>query len=181
MRDRRMNLRTWIVVIIACAIGFAWVRAQGSLGYAWIVASNSVIAWGLCTLTAFAVGRMFGPSIRGRRARTAVSVILAAVVAATIYVAWAYYRARFFVYFTFDKGLPYPDPWIIALYRWFDVRNPVTPGSLKMHGEFPRVAWALGTLILILAAVAGLLLGLLWNQPGVPQGSGRGRSDREAT
>ena len=44
--------------------------------------------------------------------------------------------------------------------------NHVTPGTLKMHGEYyTRVAWAVGTLILILAAVTGLLLGLLWNQP----------------
>ncbi len=32
MRNRRMNLRTWIAVIIVWSVLLAWVRAQGSLG-----------------------------------------------------------------------------------------------------------------------------------------------------
>jgi hypothetical protein len=174
-----MNLRMWIAVILAWGVLLAWVKVEDALGYPGLPAPPSPIAWGLCSFTAFAVAWSFGPSLRGRGARTAVSVVLAAVLAVTIYVAWAHYRVRYFSYYTFDKDFPYPDPWIGALYRWFDVRNPVPPGSLKVHGEFPRVTWLLGTLISILAAVAGLLLGLLWDQPGATEGIKRECSDRE--
>ena len=107
-------------------------------------------------------------------------VLLAIVLAATLYLIWAHHRTWYFAN-GLDHGIPYPDPWIIRLERWFDARHPVTPGSLKMHGEFYRVAFILGLLILIFAGATGFLLGLLWNRPGAAEASRRGRSDREAT
>ena len=82
-----------------------------------------------------------------------------------LYLAWAYRRCWYFAY-GLDHGLPYPDSGIIALERWFDARRPASPGSLKLHGEFHTVAVVLGTMVLILAGVAGGLSGVLSNRRG---------------
>jgi hypothetical protein len=176
-----MRLRTWIVVIIVWGVLLGWVRAMGSPGYAWVVASHSPLARGLCALTAFAVSRKFGPIIRRRGARIAVSGVLAVVLAATAYLVWSHDCAVNYIDLSPDKGFPYPDRWIIALNWWFHVRNPARPGWIKLHGEFPRVAWLLGTVILLLAAAAGLLLGLIGNGRGATEGIKREPSDRGAT
>ncbi len=49
---------------------------------------------------------------------------------------------------------------------------PVPPGTFQLHGEYYTVAWALGMLILVFAAVEGFLLGLLRNRPGRQRVSG---------
>ncbi len=169
-----------MTAIIAWGILLAWVRSQGSLGYALQVAASSVIGWGFSFFTAFAVVWKFGPSLRGIGGRRAASVLLAIMSAATLYLIWAHRRTLDFI-MGLDHGVPYPDPWIRRLERWFDARHPVTPGSLKMHGEFYRVAFVLGMLILIFAGATGFLLGLLWNRPGAAGEGRRGRSDRQAT
>jgi hypothetical protein len=186
MRDRRFNLRTVMAVIIVWGVLLAWVQAQGSLGYASLMVSHRVeylvIAWGFCFLAAFAFARKFGPSIRGRAGRITVLGLLAMVLGAMVYLAWAYCRAKFLFVSDLDRGAPYPDPWINALERWFDARHPARPGTFKLHREYYIVAWALAMLILIFAAMAGLLSGLLReDRPGAAEESRRGRSDREAT
>jgi len=34
---------------------------------------------------------------------------------------------------------PYPDTWIRELNDWYDKRYPAPPGTIKLHGELPRV------------------------------------------
>lgn len=165
MRRRRLTLRTWMVLVVAWGVFLGWVRYQGSWTYAPTMAANSYIAWAVSFAAAFAMAGTFGPSIRSRGARTLVSVLLALALAATLYLAWAYRRCWYFAS-SLDHGLPYPDPAINAMERWFDARRPVSPGNLKLHGEYLTVASVLGTMVLILASVAGGLSGLLSNRGG---------------
>jgi hypothetical protein len=154
-----------MVVVVAWGVFLGWVRLQGSWSYALVVASNSYIAWVLSFAAAFALAGALGPSIRSLSARTLVCVLLALALAAMLYLAWAHRRCWYFV-FGLDHGFPYPDPAINALERWFDARRPVSPGNLKLHGEYLTVASVLGTMVLILAGVAGGLSGLLSNRGG---------------
>jgi hypothetical protein len=128
-----------------------------------IVASHSVVAWGLCLVTPIVVARVFGPSVRGRRWRFAALGLLAIVLTVSLYLAWGQYRAMhvFESRLELDRGFPYPDRAINALERWFNVRRPVGPGMLKMHGEYPTVGFILGMLALGFTSLSGFLLGLL--------------------
>jgi hypothetical protein len=164
MFDRRLTLRLSMAMILAWGILLAWICSQGSVGYALVVVSHSIIAWGFCFVSAFVVPRIFGPIVRGRGGRALVSSCLTIAVLASLYVAWGYHRAIYDSLGGLNQGLPYPDPAINALLRWFDARNPVHPGSLKVHGEFPRVTFVLGMLVLIGASLSGFLLGILCNQ-----------------
>jgi hypothetical protein len=162
MREHQFTLRTSMVVIAALGLVLAWVRSQGSFGYAMIVASHSVVAWGLCLVTAIVIARVFGPTVRGRRGRLAVLGLLAIVLPASLYLAWGQYRTMhvFESRLELDRGFPYPDRAINGLARWFDARNPVTPGMIKLHGEYPAVGFILGMLALGFTSLSGLLLGM---------------------
>jgi hypothetical protein len=165
MRDRRLTLRMSMTLILAWGILLAWVRSQRSLGHVLAAVSHSIIAWGLCFVSAFALAWVFGPIMRGRGGRATVSSVLTIAVLVSLYVAWAYHRAMYDFVDGLNQGFPYPDPAIARLLRWFDARNPVRPGSLKVHGEFPRVTFVLGMLVLIGVSFAGFLLGINYKQP----------------
>jgi hypothetical protein len=165
MGNRTFTLRTSMAVIAALCFMLTWVRSQGSLGYALIVVSHSIVAWGFCLAMAIAIARVFGPAVRGRTGRVTVWSLLALITSASIYVAWGHYRTMYLDYFGLDHGFPYPDRAINALERWFDVRRPIAPGSLKLHGEYPLVGFVLGLFVLAFTSLAGLLLGVLLNQP----------------
>src|SRR4051794_29705341 len=124
MSNRRLTLRTSMALITAWGVLLAWVRSQGSLGYALVVASHSTVAWGLCFFTAFAVAWSYGPIVRSRSARVTVSTLLAIAAMASLYLAWGHERAMYEYIRGLDHGLPYPDPAINALERWFDARYP---------------------------------------------------------
>jgi hypothetical protein len=164
MGRRRITLRAWMTAIAAVGLLFAWVRWEGSWSMALITAAHSTIAWGLIFLGAFAFARWLGMAVRPSGVRTPVSVLRALVLVVALYLAWAHRRAVYFIDLQ-DWGFPYPDRAIIRLERWFDARRPVPPGSLKMHGEFPLVAFILGALVLVLSGAAGFLSGLLANRP----------------
>jgi hypothetical protein len=163
VRHRQLTLQISMAIIVACAILFAWVRSQGSVLRAVEVAAYSRISWGLCFLTAFAVARKFGPIVRSSTGRATIWVFLTTVGAAAFYLMWAYSRARFDFVHGLDHDFPYPDRALNALARWFDARHPVPRGSLKMHGEWPRVTVLLGMIVLILAGIAGFLFGVVSN------------------
>jgi hypothetical protein len=167
MDRRRTTLRAWMAVIAAFGLLFAWVRWEGSWGYALVVASHSKIAWVLSFLAAFAFARWLGVAVRSSRVRTLVSVLRAVVLAAALYAAWSHVRANYFIFLQ-DWGFPYPDRAIIRLERWFDARRPVPPGTIKMHGEFPIVTFIFGAMVLVLSGGAGFLSGLLANRPDGP-------------
>src|SRR5262249_47573583 len=142
----------------------AWFRAQGSLGYALVVVSHSIIAWGLALVTALAMARRFGPIIRGTARRAAVSGLLAITLLASLYLAWGHHRAMDEYIHGLDHGFPYPDPAINKLERWFDARHPLPPGGfIKLHGEYPRVGFVLGILVLVFMSASGWLIGVLSN------------------
>jgi hypothetical protein len=156
-----------MAVLVAWGIWLAWVWSPGPLSRVLDHASHSIIAWGLSFLTAFAFARRFGPLVRSPRGRTTVSVLLTIALTATLYLAWAHHRSAYMFpsVAQFDYSFPYPDRGINALERWFDARRPAPPGTLKMHGEYIRVAAILGALAFVCAGVTGCLVGLLSNRP----------------
>jgi hypothetical protein len=164
MRRRQITLGTSMGVVAATALVLAWVRSQGSFGYALVVVSHSVAAWGLCLALAIVVARAFGPAISAHTGRVAILVLLALALTSSLYVAWAHHRCMYNYISFIDQGFPYPDRGINALERWFHARNPVPRGSIKLHGEYPRVGFLLGALVLGLSGLTGLLLGVLSNR-----------------
>jgi hypothetical protein len=166
MRYRKVTLRTSMAVIAASALTLAWVRSYDSLGYALVVVSHSIVAWGLCLALAIVVARAVGPAVRARRGRVAVSGLLALALTASLYLAWAHHRAMYLYGDGLDQGFLYPDRTINALERWFDARRPVPPGMLKLHGEYPLVGFVLGVLALGFSGLTGLLFGVLSNRRG---------------
>ena len=59
-----------------------------------------------------------------------------------IYCAWSLHRASFSILIgdpQWPRPCPYPDQWLAALNDWYDARNPPSPDSLKLHGEWDRV------------------------------------------
>jgi hypothetical protein len=158
----RFSLRTMMTYIIAWAALLYWLRLQRSLSYALVVASHSLIVWGLCLLMSFALSRRFGPTVRGC-GRRVLTLLLVPALVALLYLTWAHHRVAWGYWSDLTHGFPYPDQVINALERWFDARYPVTtPGSFKVHGEYPRVAFVFGLLVIALLAVTGTLLGLLF-------------------
>jgi hypothetical protein len=154
----------WMAIIVAWALLFAWIRSQGSIHYAQVVAANSYIAWALSFLVAFACARKYGPILRGSRGRATVFVLVAPVVAVALNLAWGHRRAYYDFVNGLEEGFPYPDQALNALDLWFEARNPVPPGSLKLHGEWNRVTLVLGTAVLVMAGVCGLLAVVLSNR-----------------
>jgi len=158
-----------MTAVVASALLFAWVGEQGSFAYALIVAVHSLAFWTVVLAGSFSLARAFGPTVRSRAAgRWSWSLAVTSMIG-TAYLAWGMYRTTYQLEWL-GRGFPYPDPAIIALEHWFDARHPIrTPGSLKLHGEFPRVEFAIGLAIVALLAVDGLLLGLL----AIPPDRGR--------
>ncbi len=166
MHSRGANLRTWMTIILVCGLLFAWDHSQRRLGgTALLAASDSHFAWMLCFATGFVIARRFGPIVCESRLRTAVALSSAVFISAGLYLAWAYYRATYFVWLGVEERLPYPDKWLNALELWFDVRHPVRRGSTKWYGEWRRVKFVVGTAIIVIAAVSGLLVGVHSNKP----------------
>jgi hypothetical protein len=163
MYKYKITLWTSATVIAALGLVLVWVRSEGSFGYAMIVASHSVVAWGLCLAAPFAIARVFGPSVRGHRGRVVTLGLLTVVLPVSLYLAWGQYRAMhvFESRLELDRGFPYPDRALNAFERWFNVRRPVGPGMRKMHGEYPTVGFILGMLALVFASLTGFLLGAI--------------------
>jgi hypothetical protein len=166
MHDRRLTLRLLMAIVAAWGLALAWFRAQGSLSYALVVISHSIIAWGLALIAALAMARGFGPIILGAAKRATVSGLLAIILLASLYLAWGHHRAMYEYIHGLDHGFPYPDRAINGLERWFDARHPLPPGGfIKLHGEYPRVGFVLGILVLVFMSASGWLIGVLSNRP----------------
>jgi hypothetical protein len=79
------------------------------------------------------------------------------------YLAWAQCRVSESV-ISDDMGwprpAPYPDRWLVALNDWYDVRYPVKPGYLKIHGELPRVRLTVG--VALVTCLLGTSCAMLW-------------------
>jgi hypothetical protein len=166
MPDRRLTLRSFMAIVAAWGLLLAWVRAQGSFGYALVVASHSIIAWGLSLIASLAMARRFGPVVRGTLVRATVSGLLAFALAALLYLAWAHHRTMYEFVNGLEHQFPYPDPVINRLERWYDARH---PGRFKLHGEYHRVGSVLGILVLVFMSVSGWLIGMLSNRPASPR------------
>ena len=155
-----------MAIIVACGLLFAWIRSQGSVEYALIDAANSYFAWALCFFVTLTCARRFGPIVRHSTVRATLSMLSALIIAAGLYVAWSYWRATYMVFGLIER-FPYPDPALIALDLWFEARHPLPPGStsIKLCGEWDRVRSVLGLACMAVAALGGLLLGVLSNRP----------------
>jgi hypothetical protein len=181
MHYRRLTLRTWMALILAWGLVLTWARAQGSICNAVdsatrivYLAGHVTAALGLGFFVALLFTRPFGLTVHRPGGRATVKVLLVIVLTVVVYLLWALQRWNSFIY-GLDRGFPYPDPWLVALHRWFDIRHPASPGSLKLCGEFYRVLFVLYKAILAGLGVTGLLLGLLLNQRDRPRREERGR------
>ena len=130
------------------------------------------------------------PFVNKTQRRLSITLVIIGV-AGTLYFWWA--RVRLLDGCLWEprlwRGFPYPDPWMLELYDWFDYMNPNPPGTIKLHGEMPRMLRTL--LILRLVSASILFVGVLplcwlaWNwmfvkPPGVCPACGydlRGNTD----
>jgi hypothetical protein len=160
-----------MVMVAASGLVLTWVRSQGSLSYALIVVSHSIIGWGLSLITALAMARCFGPVVRRTAVRATCSTLLTFVLFALGYLVWAHYRTMYEFVNGLDHGFPYPDLVINNLAKWFDARYPARPGSLKLHGEYPRVGFVLGIFVLVFSSASGWFIGVLSRGPASSRSS----------
>ena len=164
MSPVRLRLKTLMAIVLASALLFAWVHERGSVVQALLQVVHSPWIWLMAFIGSLFLARATGWTIRGRLLRIWSSSVFTYFILITFYGYWAFHRS-FYHSFWLSETFPYPDPAINALERWFDARHPLrTPGSIKSHGEFPRVWLALASAILILATLDGLLLGFLSNR-----------------
>lgn len=100
-----------------------------------------------------------------------VKSILFIVLAVNMYVLWARFRILSYC-FAFDerypREFPYPDQLLEEYHHYLDVTNPVEPGFIKIHAEYPRLHRHLDVVAVLMiattAAVAGLVIpNLSWH------------------
>ena len=165
-----------MAAVIASGLLFAWVREQRSVVYASVVIAHSPVAWLASGTGFFIIARKSALAIRGRAGRSLMTLSCVLLTCTVAHLSWGDYRTIHRVNWL-GRDFPYPDRAILALERWFDSRHPPTrPGSLKIHGEFPRVEYALGVAILILVTIDGLLIGLRANSRGQNRTDNRAES-----
>ncbi len=91
--------------------------------------------------------------------------ILAVIIGATVCLYFVWTANRFSGLWPSDwpRKAPYADRWLLALNDYYDAKYPVTPGHIKLHGEWDRVmsdvtltCWASG-----LTCIAGLAMLIL--------------------
>jgi hypothetical protein len=78
-----------------------------------------------------------------------------------IYCAWASHRSELWLIAhdpSWPRAFPYPDHGVRALERYWDGARPPLPGTIKLHGEFPRVQRAAGIVAIVCATAGGLFL-----------------------
>jgi hypothetical protein len=155
-----------MLAIAGLALLLVWVRWQGSLRYALVVAANSMMVWAFWLPWPVAAGCLFGPNVRSRSGLSLSNLLLGCFLAITIYLGWAHWRNRFYIdFWKYDHGFPYPDRLLITVERWFHARRPVAQGTLKLHGEFPIVSFYLGLIVFAMIGVTGFLVGILMRKP----------------
>jgi hypothetical protein len=76
------------------------------------------------------------------------------------YLLWAFKRTVYGDFFP-PRAWPYPDGVILELNNWYDARFPASPGTMKLHGEIPRVLFTLDILIGSAFPIVAAFLGLL--------------------
>src|SRR5262245_59534603 len=100
------------------------------------------------------------------------TILFALGVAGSLYAAWALHRAGEPVLrreMNWPQPAPYPDGWIAALNGWYDARYPASPGSLKLHGERPRVRLTIKFAIVgcLLLSMVGVRMGAVQRHRGL--------------
>jgi hypothetical protein len=88
---------------------------------------------------------------------------------AICYIAWCRYRWLNypFLWYHTRRPRPFPDLLLIDYHNWLDVRRPVPPGTIKIHGEFYTVLLTLDVFSLAFFGLVGMLLGIV--APGLPR------------
>jgi hypothetical protein len=166
-----------MATILACAMVLGWLRWQGkSLDYLWQIALFSMAGWMIGLPTTFALVRLYGPTVRTRGGIVIVRVSFIIVLAVSLLSMWCRYRSTYgLVDLSFGRNYPFADRALIALERWYDARHPLkTPGNIKMHGEWPRVAFLMNSLANVFLAMTGFFLGLMMKPSARPRGGSSG-------
>jgi hypothetical protein len=143
-----------------------------SLDDLWQIALFSMAGWMIGLPTTFALVRLYGPTVRTRGGMVIVRASFILALPVSLLSMWCRYRAT---YGLVDLSFGLADRALIALERWYDARHPLkTPGTIKMHGEWPRVAFLMNSLANVFLAVTGFLLGLMLKPSALPRGGPRG-------
>jgi hypothetical protein len=134
-------------------------------------ACHSRVAWVSCFWLSVLLARLAGPRISRPWLRVGVWCLIAIASAALPYLAWARsrYPPPYMSFHDLDAGFPYPDQFILALERWLDPRYSASPRYMRGFQESHRVCLTLGLLVMIVAGLAGLLMGSLANLPPARQ------------
>lgn len=82
-----------------------------------------------------------------RRRRTGLTLLAIGVVSA-VYFGVAHQRTRDYPW---DRGFPWPDPWLMSLHAWYDQINPQV---WKHHGEIYTVRFTIDVVLLVSIGVS---------------------------
>jgi hypothetical protein len=143
------------VAIVALVVS-AWM-ARRVWWYLATIAGWSIHAWGPFLLLAFlSISRL-----RGRIPRRILRILFVVTLSVSIYLLGTFYRIATEAWFDGPLGFPYPDHALFALNAWFDARHPVPRDVIKVHREWPRVAYVIGIATIMSLIAAGFFVTLL--------------------
>lgn len=166
MRRCQLTLCGMLVLVLLCGFLFGCIQPQRSSGQAW------AIAWLVIAYIVFAITRKWGPTVSGRTGRLLIGGLCVVLLVVTCFTVWAHYSAMHYVDLR-DVGFPYPDRLVLELNEWLDTRYPPEGDNIKIHGEFPLVIFLLGTAVILLLTLNGILLGMITRKPAEGQASDR--------
>jgi hypothetical protein len=177
-RDSNRNVMTmgWLVAQIAViAVGFAWLRWEEKRGRLFLVPArlryfelryfvlHSRVSWCVIALIGYTVAKRCGPRIYARWYRAAAWLVVTGALVAGVYLIWAHELLLWSDLSDLGRPLPYPDWAITALERWYDLQYPLNrPYTIKLHGEYPRVADTFSRSIVLSILFGAMMTGLLF-------------------
>jgi hypothetical protein len=181
---RRFTLGTMMLAVVASGVLVYWIRIggegrrdlpgfriylsifdhlrRGNIDEAIGQTSHTRLAWILAFLSTFLIATKLLPATPRGVARRLGRTAFGLAVVLSMHLIWAHYRVFWGDPSDLYHRPVYVDQAILALERWYDARNPVTvPYTLKLHGEFPRVAETLARVVVVMALINGILLGIV--------------------
>jgi hypothetical protein len=160
-RFPRITVRALMAVVAGFALLLGFHRTRHTWGYLRHVAIASVGTW----VPVLILLLILVPRLRGRVPRRVVRILGLVSLAISFYLLWAFFLAMLarnggVLPDGWPRGFPFPDRPLEVLTERFDVLHPAPFGTIKLHGESPRVLDLVGRLTILSAIVTGSVFAL---------------------
>ena len=150
----RFKLSTLAWIVVLAAIELAIVREPSLVAVVWPFNWSTWLVVSLVAAFSALAGWNMSPTKRSGR------LVPLAIICFTFYVVLCFYYLYLIMMLNSNTKLSMSlqDP-LLCLERWYDRRFPLrTPGSIKLHGEWPRVQWLIRGHLELFGGLAGYRL-----------------------